>query len=110
MRCGRPESQRQVVDFGESGPVRCGSCKAYMNPHMRWIDNGNKFVCCFCNQSTPTPPDYYCHLGPDGRRRDAMERPELCRGTVEILASKEYMVSQHGARCHQSPTCRLGAA
>ncbi|XP_031487094.1 uncharacterized protein LOC116255423 isoform X6 [Nymphaea colorata] len=39
-----------------------------------------------------TPCDYYCNLGPDGRRRDADERPELCRGTVEFVASKEYMV------------------
>lgn len=40
-----------------------------------------------------TPRDYHCNLGPDGRRRDADERPELCRGTVEFVASKEYMVS-----------------
>lgn len=39
-----------------------------------------------------TPRDYHCNLGPDGRRRDADERPELCRGTVEFVASKEYMV------------------
>lgn len=40
-----------------------------------------------------TPRDYHCNLGPDGRRRDADERPELCKGTVEFVASKEYMVS-----------------
>lgn len=39
-----------------------------------------------------TPRDYHCNLGPDGRRRDADERPELSRGTVEFIASKEYMV------------------
>lgn len=39
-----------------------------------------------------TPRDYHCNLGPDGRRRDADDRPELCRGTVEFVASKEYMV------------------
>ncbi|KAA0031958.1 protein transport protein Sec24-like [Cucumis melo var. makuwa] len=39
-----------------------------------------------------TPREYHCNLGPDGRRRDADERPELCRGTVEFVASKEYMV------------------
>ncbi|XP_049932555.1 uncharacterized protein LOC116249998 [Nymphaea colorata] len=39
-----------------------------------------------------TPRDYYCNLGPDCRRRDADERPELCRGTDEFVASKEYMV------------------
>lgn len=39
-----------------------------------------------------TPRDYLCNLGPDGRRRDSGERPELCKGTVEFVASKEYMV------------------
>jgi protein transport protein SEC24 len=33
-----------------------------------------------------------CNLGPDGRRRDADDRPELCRGTVEFIASKEFLV------------------
>jgi hypothetical protein len=33
-----------------------------------------------------------CNLGPDGRRRDADDRPELCRGTVEFVATKEFLV------------------
>lgn len=40
-----------------------------------------------------TPHEYQCNLGPDGRRRDIDERPELCRGTVEFVATKEFMVS-----------------
>ncbi|MEW5312483.1 MAG: hypothetical protein WDW38_004115 [Sanguina aurantia] len=80
-----------VVDTGDLGPVRCVRCKAYMNAWMRFPGNGRTFVCNFCNHSNPTPEAYYCHLGPDGRRRDAEERPELCRGTVEYLAPKEYI-------------------
>jgi len=41
-------------------------------------------------------------LGPDGRRRDADEKPELCRGTVEFVATKEFMVS-----LFIKNTCRL---
>ena len=48
----------------------------------------------FCTGYTDeTPRDYQCNLGPDGKRRDADERPELCRGTVDFVATKEYMVS-----------------
>ena len=48
----------------------------------------------FCTGYTDeTPRDYHCNLGPDGKRRDADERPELCRGTVDFVATKEYMVS-----------------
>ncbi|PHT80468.1 Protein transport protein-like [Capsicum annuum] len=46
----------------------------------------------FSGHTDETPRDYQCNLGPDGRRRDADERPELCRGTVEFVATKEYMV------------------
>ncbi|GJN25091.1 hypothetical protein PR202_gb12878 [Eleusine coracana subsp. coracana] len=42
--------------------------------------------------SNDTPRDYMCNLGPDGRRRDADDRPELCRGTVEFVATKEFLV------------------
>ncbi|KAJ6682859.1 VON WILLEBRAND FACTOR TYPE A-RELATED [Salix koriyanagi] len=81
-----------VVDFGESGPVRCSRCKGYINPFMKFIDQGRRFICNLCGFTDETPRDYHCNLGPDGRRRDADERPELCRGTVEFVATKEYMV------------------
>ncbi|TYI21674.1 hypothetical protein ES332_A06G054000v1 [Gossypium tomentosum] len=86
------EDPIQVVDFGESGPVRCSRCKGYINPFMKFIDQGRKFICNLCGFTDETPRDYHCNLGPDGRRRDADERPELCRGAVEFVASKEYMV------------------
>ncbi|KAF4370869.1 hypothetical protein G4B88_012669 [Cannabis sativa] len=86
------EEPIHVVDFGESGPVRCSRCKGYINPFMKFIDQGKRFICNLCGFTDETPRDYHCNLGPDGRRRDADERPELCRGTVEFVATKEYMV------------------
>ncbi|CAN7022267.1 unnamed protein product [Brassica rapa subsp. trilocularis] len=86
------EEPIQVVDFGESGPVRCSRCKGYINPFMKFVDQGRKFICNLCGYTDETPRDYQCNLGPDGKRRDADERPELCRGTVDFVATKEYMV------------------
>ncbi|KAG9454824.1 hypothetical protein H6P81_007728 [Aristolochia fimbriata] len=88
------EEPIQVVDFGEGGPVRCSRCKGYINPFMKFIDQGRRFICNLCGFTDETPRDYICNLGPDGRRRDADERPELCRGTVEFVATKEYMVRE----------------
>ncbi|XP_058768532.1 protein transport protein SEC24 C-like [Vicia villosa] len=88
------EDPIQVVDFGESGPVRCSRCKAYVNPFMKFIDQGRRFICNLCGFSDETPRDYHCNLGPDGRRRDADEKPELCKGTVEFVATKEFMVRE----------------
>ncbi|MCO5560069.1 hypothetical protein L7F22_013675 [Adiantum nelumboides] len=86
------EEPIQVVDFGENGPVRCIRCKAYINPFMRFIDQGRRFKCNFCGQTNDTPRDYHCNLGPDNRRRDVDSRPELSRGTVEFVATKEFLV------------------
>ncbi|MCO5596334.1 hypothetical protein L7F22_050395 [Adiantum nelumboides] len=85
------EEPIQVVDFGENGPVRCIRCKAYINPFMRFIDQGRRFKCSFCGQTNDTPRDYHCNLGPDNRRRDVDSRPELSRGTVEFVATKEFL-------------------
>ncbi|GBG78109.1 hypothetical protein CBR_g26046 [Chara braunii] len=86
------EDQIPVIDFGESGPVRCSRCKAYMNPFMKFVDSGRRFQCNLCGAMNETPRSYFCNLGPDMRRRDADERPELCKGTVEYVATREYMV------------------
>jgi protein transport protein SEC24 len=86
------EEPIRVVDFGESGPVRCSRCKGYINHFMKFIDQGRRFTCNLCGFTNETPRDYHCNLGPDGRRRDADQRPELSRGTVEFVATKEYLV------------------
>ncbi|KAJ8773131.1 hypothetical protein K2173_028308 [Erythroxylum novogranatense] len=69
----RKREEKKVVDFGEGGPVRCSRWKGFTDE---------------------TPHDYHCNLGPEGRRSDVDERLELCRGTVEFVATKECMVRE----------------
>ena len=42
----------QIVDFGETGPVRCAAplCKGYINPFMKFIDQGRRFICNLCGK------------------------------------------------------------
>ena len=70
-----------VVDFGESGPVRCERCRAYINPFFEFVEGGRAFVCNLCGAKTDTPRDCF----PDGANR-----LELCRGAVEFVAPAEY--------------------
>ncbi len=37
------------------------------------------------------PQPYFCPLEPTGRRADASQRPELSRGSVEFVATPEYI-------------------
>lgn len=34
------------------GPLRCRRCKAYINPHVKFVDGGRKFICNLCNVDT----------------------------------------------------------
>ncbi|XP_063493582.1 protein transport protein Sec24C isoform X6 [Symphalangus syndactylus] len=79
-----------VVDHGESGPLRCNRCKAYMCPFMQFIEGGRRFQCCFCSCINDVPPQYFQHLDHTGKRVDAYDRPELSLGSYEFLATVDY--------------------
>jgi protein transport protein SEC24 len=36
------------------------------------------------------PPEYFAHLDHTGRRVDTYERPELCLGSYEFVATSDY--------------------
>lgn len=79
-----------ISDLGPQGPVRCIRCKAYMNPFMNFVDGGRRFQCPLCSGLTEVSPEYFSHLDHTGRRIDAIQRPELCLGSYELLATAEY--------------------
>lgn len=79
-----------IVNLGELGPVRCVRCKAYMSPFMTFTDGGKRFQCSFCKATTDVPQEYFQHLDHTGQRMDKHERPELCLGTYEFVATKDY--------------------
>jgi protein transport protein SEC24 len=88
---GPGEEPVPVVDFGEAGPLRCQRCRAYINPFVRFIEGGQRYVCSFCSIPNEVPREYYCNVDAYGVRRDASERPELCKGSVDFCANKSYV-------------------
>uniref|UniRef100_A0A0B8RP72 Protein transport protein Sec24C-like n=1 Tax=Philothamnus irregularis TaxID=1899461 RepID=A0A0B8RP72_9SAUR len=84
------EAPPYLVDHGESGPIRCNRCKAYMCPFMQFIEGGRRFQCCFCSCVTEVPSHYFQHLDHTGRRVDYYDRPELSLGSYEYLATVDY--------------------
>uniref|UniRef100_A0AAX7UXG6 SEC24 homolog D, COPII coat complex component n=1 Tax=Astatotilapia calliptera TaxID=8154 RepID=A0AAX7UXG6_ASTCA len=79
-----------VVNHGDTGPVRCNRCKAYMCPYMQFIDGGRRYQCGFCNCVNEVPVFYFQHLDHMGRRVDFYERPELSLGSYEFVATLDY--------------------
>ncbi|CAG5086922.1 Oidioi.mRNA.OKI2018_I69.PAR.g11404.t1.cds [Oikopleura dioica] len=79
-----------LADFGEFGPLRCKRCKAYVCPQWRFIEGGRSFQCHLCHAVTEVPQHYFQMTDHMGYRMDRQQRPELCRGSYEFLATKDY--------------------
>ncbi|KAH8829288.1 Sec23/Sec24 trunk domain-containing protein [Flagelloscypha sp. PMI_526] len=82
-----------VINTGESGPMRCSTCRAYINPSVVWIDGGTKWMCNLCRGLTKVPPESFSNLDVNGLRLDQFQRPELFRGTVDFVVPKDYWAS-----------------
>ena len=83
-----------LVDFGPAGPLRCVACRCYVNPFFKFIDGGKFFICNMCDLKNEVPRDYQRPLDSNGFRRDKNDRPELSRGSVEYVATKEYITRE----------------
>ncbi|XP_059844752.1 protein transport protein Sec24D isoform X2 [Hypanus sabinus] len=79
-----------VVNHGETGPIRCNRCKAYMCLLMQFIEGGRRYQCGFCSCVNEVPPFYFQHLDHMGRRLDQYEKPELSLGSYEFMATLDY--------------------
>ncbi|XP_008324751.1 protein transport protein Sec24D isoform X2 [Cynoglossus semilaevis] len=86
----KDETPLYLVNHGETGPIRCNRCKAYMCPYMQFVDGGRRFQCAFCNCVNEVPVFFFQHLDHMGRRVDFYERPELSLGSCEFVATLDY--------------------
>lgn len=81
-----------VVEFGETGILRCTRCRAYINLFVKFLRGGRAFECNICTMINDVPDEYFCNLDATGRRTDLCQRPELMHGSVDFVASKEYVM------------------
>ena len=80
------------VDYGENNIPRCPNrnCRAYMNPFVKFIQGGEKWICNICRQINDTEEFYYSDVDKDGIRLDVNTKPELYCGSYEFFANKSY--------------------
>ena len=75
------------TNFNKKTIVRCKECRAYANPFIKFIDNGSRWICNFCQIDNNTESYYYSPLDANGKRTDIDQRPELYSGSVDLIAS-----------------------
>ena len=51
-----------TTDFAGNPIVRCHECRAYVNPFVKFIDNGSRWICNFCRIDNSTEHYYYSQL------------------------------------------------
>eukprot|EP00357_Protocruzia_adherens_P010769 CAMPEP_0114983146 /NCGR_PEP_ID=MMETSP0216-20121206/6534_1 /TAXON_ID=223996 /ORGANISM="Protocruzia adherens, Strain Boccale" /LENGTH=888 /DNA_ID=CAMNT_0002345089 /DNA_START=102 /DNA_END=2768 /DNA_ORIENTATION=- len=85
------EEEVPLVNFGNNPLVRCKPCRAYMNPFVRWFENGRRWRCNLCGHMNTTPNYYIANVNSLGERVDKAERGELSRGSFDIQATADYI-------------------
>lgn len=71
--------------------VRCRSCRTYINPFVKFLDNGRRWRCPVCTLSN-TVPDEFFYDPCTQTYGDPSRRPEIRSATVEFIAPCEYML------------------
>jgi protein transport protein SEC24 len=81
-----------LVDYGSNNIPRCKNqnCSAFLNPFIKFIENGEKWICNFCGQENDTEDHYFCDLDKNGERLDVNTKTELCCGSYEFKTNKSY--------------------
>ena len=81
-----------IINYGEKKIPRClnNNCRAYLNPFVRFIENGNRWICNFCNQINLTE-DYFSPIFNKINENDYRNsKIELSNGSYEFIANKDY--------------------
>jgi len=86
------EGDIPLINYGLNEIPRCKNkdCKIFLNPFVKFIENGEKWICNFCNEENDTEDYYFCDLDKNGVRLDSDTKPELCCGSYEFIANKSF--------------------
>lgn len=71
--------------------VRCRTCRTYINPFIRFIDQ-RRWQCNLCNRANDLPEDFLIDPATKRYLDYPPRQPEIMYGSVEFIAPVEYMV------------------
>ncbi|KAI8875971.1 protein transport protein SEC24 [Backusella circina FSU 941] len=88
-----PRGEFETVDvplISHGVITRCMKCKTFINPFVRFLDNGFKWQCNICYLNNDVPPSYdWDHV--NQQNVDRWSRPELNFGCVDYVATADFM-------------------
>lgn len=90
--CSKTEKPVPVVKSVDDNPVRCEGCRGYINPCVKWLENGASWECNLCRHVNVVPDYYYSSLDGTGQRMDRKSRAELSYGSVDFQVSGDYCI------------------
>jgi protein transport protein SEC24 len=87
------EGELPLVNYGEKDIPRCVSpnCRAYINPFIKWIEGGEKWVCNICGYINDTADYYYNRLDKNNYRIDMHDKHDISCGSYEFIANATYV-------------------
>jgi protein transport protein SEC24 len=87
------ENELPIVNYGDKEIPRCisSTCRAYINPFVKWIEGGEKWICNICGYINDTADYYYSRLDKNNNRVDKEEKTDINCGSYEFIANSTYM-------------------
>lgn len=82
--------QVPVITFGDNDIPRCVStnCRAYINPFVKFIEGGDRWICNICKNVNVTENYYFNKLNSQNQRIDINEQSYLNSGSYDFIANK----------------------
>jgi protein transport protein SEC24 len=82
-----------VHSVDRSDPLRCKTCRGFVNPHFSWPDEGTKMKCNLCGSCEDVPSNYFSPVNGLGIRTDKFTKPELRCGSYDLLPPENSVES-----------------
>ena len=86
------QNELPLIDYGSHPIPRCpnNKCRGYLNPFVKFIGGGEKWICNLCGQINNTEDYYNCDVDKNGIRNDINSKVELSCGSYEFVANSSY--------------------
>ena len=91
-----PSSEIPLLKYGKNDIPRCpnNNCRAYLNPFVKFIQGGEKWICNFCGNINDTEDHYYCEVDNEiinfNKLTSLIKKYKIINSILILLMIKNY--------------------